>query len=230
MKVNSSEKILSTTDLSNLTYSAGSTCSDYSWVKKKAASKKTPACSCRNKSTWKRTFTGKVAFKTQVQRTGLGIAHNPTRWNYTTQEFPPLVKLTPLPPQALLPRGDPNSTDQRTSGLQPCFELGPPTIREIATNTKPPKRWDHQWHLLFRAEWQRAGRCHLQGSKASRESPPAHKVSAAPNCSWSCHGKTTIPWLQWHCAASKSSHSKPVGYSVAAPPSLLKLLLSQSKN
>lgn len=137
MKVNSSEKILSTTDLSNLTYSAGSTCSDYSWVKKKAASKKTPACSCRNKSTWKRTFTGKVAFKTQVQRTGLGIAHNPTRWNYTTQEFPPLVKLTPLPPQALLPRGDPNSTDQRTSGLQPCFELGPPTIREIATNTKP---------------------------------------------------------------------------------------------
>lgn len=111
------------------------------------------------------------------------------------------------------------------SGLPPSEKLP-----QTPNPPQPPKRWDHQWNLLFRAEWQRAGRCHLQGSKASRESPPAHKVSAAPNCSWSCHGKTTIPWLQWHCAASKSSHSKPVGYSVAAPPSLLKLLLSQSKN
>lgn len=32
--------------------------------------------------------------------------HSPTRWNYTTQEFPPpaRAKLTSLPPQALLPK------------------------------------------------------------------------------------------------------------------------------
>lgn len=41
--------------------------------------------------------------------------------------------------------------------------------------------------------------------------------SAAPNCSWSCHGKTAIPWLQWHCTASKCRNPGPLGYSVAAP-------------
>lgn len=65
-------------------------------------------------------FIGKAALKMQVQRTGLAMAPQ-SNTNYTTQEFPPpaRAKLTSLPAQ---------EGTATPPGLQPHFELGPPTI------------------------------------------------------------------------------------------------------
>lgn len=167
MNSKSPEETHSTTDLSKPTYSAGSTCSNYSWIKRKKKNQKAANTKplLAPVETWG--FGGghllaKLHSKCRSKDQDWEWHHNPTRCNYARQELPPPARAKVTSAQ----EGSKPSA-QRTPGLQPRFEPGPPPIRETAASTKPtPKSPNHgttwwtQWHLLSQAEQQRA-----QGSK-----------------------------------------------------------------